>query len=115
VGKGNGYKRFEVAIDEIQSANITFKTGVPAFYNILTLGSNFVRAYELVNIGYGFGRAYKLGGRWMMNTDVTSGLMVEYNQYGEVNQGVLWRFDLGFEKFLARNSTLTFDHLSKHW
>lgn len=108
VGKGNGYKRFEVAIDEIQSANITFKTGVPAFYNILTLGSNFVRAYELVNIGYGFGRAYKLGGRWMMNTDVTSGLMVEYNQYGEVNQGVLWRFDLGFEKFLARNSTLTF-------
>lgn len=108
VGKGNGYKRFEVAIDEIQSANITFKTGVPAFYNILTLGFNFVRAYELANIGYGFGRAYKLGGRWMMNTDVTSGLMIEYNQYGEVNQGVLWRFDLGFEKFLARNSTLTF-------
>lgn len=108
VGRGNGYKRLEAAIDENQSANFTFKTGVPAFYNIITLGYNFVRTYETFNIGYGVGRAYKLGRRWMLNTDLVTNAIVEYDGMSGINQGTLFRLDIGFEKFLARNSTLTF-------
>ncbi len=108
VGRGNGFKRLELAIDENRSANFTFKTGVQQFYNVLTLGYNFVRTYEMFNIGYGIGRAYRLNNNWMMNTDLVSNALVEYDGIAGINQGWLLRLDIGFEKFLARNSSLTF-------
>ena len=40
VRKG-GYKRLEFSTDEVNWLNLTFKTGVKHFYNILTLGYNF--------------------------------------------------------------------------
>lgn len=107
VGNGNGYKRLELAVDENQTAIFTFKTGVRKFYNVLVLHYNFTRTQEIFGLGYGIGRAYKLGKSWMMNTDLTTNILVEYDDFSP-NVASMWKLDVGFEKQIARNATVTF-------
>ncbi|MEZ4903315.1 MAG: STN and carboxypeptidase regulatory-like domain-containing protein [Spirosomataceae bacterium] len=58
----NGFRRFEMSTDELNYANLTFKTGVRPFYNILTIGGNFGIANKpLYTFGYGIGTAQSLG------------------------------------------------------
>ncbi len=104
---GNGYKRLELSVDENQTASFTFKTGVQKFYNILTLHYNFTRAKEIFGIGYGVGRAYEFGRAWKFNTDLTSNLLIEYDDVSP-NVGYMWKLDLSFEKQIARNAAVTF-------
>ena len=105
--RGNGYKRLELAVDENQTGSFSFKTGVPKFYNILALHYNFTRTQEIIGIGYGIGRAYKLGNAWMMNTDLTTNLLIEYDEFSP-NVASLLKLDISFEKQIARNAAITF-------
>ena len=107
VGSGNGYKRFELSVDENQTASFSFKTGVRKFYNIVALHYNFTRRQEIFGVGYGIGRAYELGKSWMFNTDLTANMMVEYDDFNP-NVAALWKLDLSFEKQIARNIAVTF-------
>ena len=107
VGSGNGYKRFELSVDENQTASFSFKTGVRKFYNIVALHYNFTREQEIFGVGYGIGRAYELGKSWMFNTDLTANMMVEYDDFNP-NVAALWKLDLSFEKQIARNIAVTF-------
>jgi hypothetical protein len=107
VGSGNGYKRLEFSVDENLTSSFTFKTGVKKFYNILALHYNFTRKQEIFGIGYGIGRAYQLGHSWMMNTDLTTNLLIEYDEFNP-NVGALYKFDISFEKQIARNAAITF-------
>ncbi len=107
VSSSDGYKRLELSIDENQTGSFIFKTGVRKFYNILAIGYNFLRANEVFSIGYGVGRAYELRNAWMFNTDITTNLMIEYNDFTP-NVGNLWRLDFSFEKQIARNAAITF-------
>ncbi len=107
VGSNDGYKRLELLVDENQTANFSFKTGVQKFYNILALHYNFTRKQEIFGIGYGIGRAYELGKEWMFNTDLTANILVEYDDFNP-NLATLWKLDLNFEKQIARNAAVTF-------
>ena len=107
VGSGNGYKRLELSVDENQTASFSFKTGVKKFYNILALHYNFTRKQEIFGIGYGIGRAFEIGNSWMLNTDLTTNLLVEYDDLSP-NVAALWKFDISFEKQIARNIAVTF-------
>lgn len=107
VGSGNGYKRLELSVDENLTGSFIFKTGVKKLYNILLLHYNFTRKQEIFGIGYGIGRAYKLGNSWMMNTDLTTNLLIEYDEFNP-NIGSLYKLDVSFEKQIARNAAITF-------
>lgn len=107
VSSSDGYKRLELSIDENQTGSFIFKTGVKNFYNILAIGYNFLRANEVFSAGYGVGRAYELKNAWMFNTDITTNVMVEYNDFTP-NVGNLWRLDFSFEKQISRNAAITF-------
>lgn len=107
VGNGNGYKRLELTVDENLTGSFSFKTGVRKLYNILSLHYNFTRTQEIFGIGYGIGRAYELGNAWMMNTDFTSNILIEYDEFNP-NLASLLKFDISFEKQIARNAAVTF-------
>lgn len=108
VGRSLGYKRLEALIDEGQGANFYFKTGVPKFYNIFTLGYNFIRTKNTINLGYGFGRAYNLNRSWMANSDLTASIMAEQRDAISYNLGTLLKLAIGFEKQSAKHSSITF-------
>ena len=113
VGIGNGYKRLELLVDENQTAVFSFKTGVKQFYNVLALHYNFTRKKEIFGIGYGIGRAFEIGNTWMMNTDLTTNLLVEYDDLSP-NVAALWKLDVSFEKQIARNVAVTFGPTIKY-
>ncbi len=107
VGSGNAYKRLELSADENQTTIFSFKTGVRKFYNILAVHYNFTRKQEIFGLGYGIGRAYELGKSWMLNTDLTTNILVEYDAFSP-NVASLWKLDVSFEKQIARNAAVTF-------
>lgn len=107
VSSKDGYKRLELTIDENETGSVTFKTGVRKFYNILTIGYNFLRTRELFSAGYGIGRAYEMSHGWMLNTDLVANVLVEYDAFNP-NVGALYKFDISFEKQIARNAAITF-------
>jgi hypothetical protein len=107
VGSGNGYKRLELSVDENQTASFTFKTGVRKFYNIVALHYNFTRKQEIFGVGYGIGKAFEIGRSWMFNTDLTTNLLIEYDDFSP-NVASMWKLDFSFEKQIARNAAVTF-------
>ncbi len=83
-----GYHTLEFTTDEFFRANISFKTGVRKFYNILTAGFNNDYAFHG---GYGFGSRIDFGKRLGLSLDLTSSLVISlYKPYGY--SGLLTRF-----------------------
>lgn len=107
VGSGNGYKRLEFSVDENQTTMFSFKTGVRNFYNVLALHYNFTRKQEIFGLGYGVGRAFEIGNSWILNTDLTANVLVEYDDLSP-NLATMWKLDICFEKQIARNVAVTF-------
>lgn len=69
----SGYISFEASADESFYANLTFRTGVRKFYNILTGGVRFENSEKpLYAAGYGIGVSPKVGKRWYLNFELTS-------------------------------------------
>lgn len=103
-GKG-GYKRLELSTDEINWFNLTFKTGVKRFYNILTAGYNFGLADKPnFSIGYGLGTAWKLNRTFWMNFDIVSSHIQQNNNYWNLNQHS--KASLGLEIHATRHLAL---------
>jgi len=71
----SGYHKLEVASDEVFYANLSFRTGVKQFYNILTVGMQPQPVDNNTTVwtfGYGLGTAPKLN-RWLdLNIDLLS-------------------------------------------
>lgn len=68
VGRG-GYFRIEISGNEVFYGNFALKSGVPYFYNILTIGAGMD---WLVNVGYGIGSCLKLNKRLSLTIDLTT-------------------------------------------
>ncbi len=99
VSKG-GYRRLELSNDEVNRANITFKTGVKRFYNIFTAGYSFNEIDKpLFSFGYGLGTAWRLNRIFWLNFDVVSSHLQNVVYTWELNQ--LIRGSLGFEVHLS--------------
>jgi hypothetical protein len=67
-----GYHTLEFTSDELFWANISFKTGVRKFYNILTAGIN----NEWYQGGYGLGTQLRFGQRMSLSMDLTSSYLL---------------------------------------
>jgi hypothetical protein len=103
----NGYRRLEISTDEVMTANLTFKTGMPRFYNIFTGGSNLGMAGKpLWNLGYGVGTAVDLKRGWMLNFDLTGNVLSGTDQFEWDNWNTLVRLNMGIEKKLSRHIAL---------
>ncbi|HEY1054597.1 MAG TPA: hypothetical protein VGE24_05660, partial [Emticicia sp.] len=98
--KHGGYKRLEVSNDEVNLANITFKTGVKRFYNIFTAGYSFGEINKpLFSFGYGLGTAWRLSRTFWLNFDIVSSHLQNDINVWQINQ--LIRGSLGLEVHLS--------------
>ncbi len=98
--KRGGYRRLELSNDEVNMANITFKTGVRKFYNIFTAGYSFGEINKpLFSFGYGLGTAWKLNRTFWLNFDLVSSHLQNDVYEWEINQ--LIRGSLGLEVHLS--------------
>ena len=66
----NGYRRLELWYDQVLQANVAFKMGVPQFYNMLVLGTQFADSNVRWGVGYGAGTLFPLTSRVDMNLDL---------------------------------------------
>jgi hypothetical protein len=99
VRKG-GYRRLELSNDEVNLANITFKTGVKRFYNIFTAGYSFNEINKpLFSFGYGLGTAWRLNRTFWLNFDVVNSHLQNDVYTWELNQ--LIHGSLGLELHLS--------------
>ena len=69
VQKG-GFRRIEVSANEVNLLNVTYRTGVRRFYNILTAGSSFERVGSpRLSAGYGLGTAFGLSQNTLLSLE----------------------------------------------
>ncbi len=83
----NGYRAVEVYTAEDFHANVNFKTGVPHFYNILTVGVE-LNDNKRWGYGYGIGSEWTVSNSFRFNTDVISYQIVE-GSYEKFPQGLM--------------------------
>jgi hypothetical protein len=103
--RNGGYKRLEIATDEVNWFNLTFKTGVKRFYNILTAGYNFgLTDKPDFSLGYGLGTAWKLNRTFWLNLDVVSSHIQQNGNYWNLNQHS--KASLGLEIHATRHLAL---------
>ncbi|GHB62289.1 hypothetical protein GCM10007390_15110 [Persicitalea jodogahamensis] len=111
----NGYRRLELTTDELNYGNITFKTGVRKFYNILTLGTNaFMPDKPFGSIGYGIGTARYLGSRnrgdarkWMLDLNFVASRVALEKKFLKAPYAVHTRLSLNLERKISPRLALT--------
>ncbi len=95
---GKGYHKIEISADEVFYNNIAFRTGVRAFYNILTVGakpSSYAEERTIWSFGYGVGTSAKLA-RWLfLDFDLTANQVVDGNTIAGLN--LLNKAYIGFD------------------
>ncbi len=111
----NGYRRLELTTDELNYGNITFKTGVRKFYNILTLGTNvFLPDKPIGSIGYGIGTARYLGNKsrgdarkWMLDLNFVASRVAVEKKFLKAPYAVHTRLSLNLERKIGTRLALT--------
>lgn len=105
--RNNGYRRYEFSTDEFNYFNTAYKTGVSAFYNIFSLGTNGLVKYKpLLTMGYGFGTAQNLGKGWGINADFTGHLVIFKDEPLEDVGTGLFKATIAVEKKLGKQFAL---------
>lgn len=107
VVRRNGYRRFEVAANETFPLNITFRSGVKLFYNLLTVGvvPSDALGRRIWQVGYGVGTGLSLGRTWMVNAEGSGHVVWGNNSDGiftEQGPNLLLRGALLLEKRFGR-------------
>lgn len=111
----NGYRRLELTTDELNYANLTFKTGVRKFYNIFTFGtSGFAPHKPLGSIGYGLGTAWNLGRRrqgdarqWMLDLNFVASRVALEKKFLKAPYAVHPRLSLNLERKISPRLALS--------
>jgi hypothetical protein len=68
-----GFRRLELATNEVNLLNLTYRTGVRQFYNILTAGTSFEReGSPRLSAGYGLGTSFTLSRRTLFSLEGTA-------------------------------------------
>ncbi len=114
----NGYKRVEVAANETFPVNLTFRTGVKWFYNLLTVGAipTDTNGESVWQVGYGLGTGIRLGRTGMATLESSSHFVgnTQLNQtFGQGSPSMMLRATALLEKrfgrlALAAGPTLSF-------
>jgi len=104
----NGYHHLELSADEVFPLNVTFRTGMRAFYTVFTAGfrPSFPNQTLLWRTGFGLGRSWRLNrsGSWGLNSEVLAYDVAEteHPAYGTD----LFRLNLLVERELGRHWSL---------
>jgi hypothetical protein len=104
-----GYHKIEISADEIFYNNLSFRTGVPAFYNIFTVGakpSSYKEDETVWTFGYGVGTAPRLSRKLYLNLDVTANQIVWGNSIETLN--LLNKAYVGFDFQAFKKMSLAF-------
>ncbi len=103
--KRNGYRRLEINTSELNVGELSFKTGVPAFYTLLGVNYSFNQVNKpLFGFGYGLGTSWKYN-RWLgSDLDLTSYTYLPDRtlNYDIENWSQQFRLSLGLEVKLGR-------------
>ncbi len=103
-----GYHKIELAADEVFMANVSFRTGVRQFYNIVTVGAKPQTFSDTVThwtFGYGLGSAPRLSEKLFLNLDATANQIVQGGKIESLN--LLNKFYLGVDYQFARHMSVT--------
>ncbi|WP_460946142.1 STN domain-containing protein [Spirosoma daeguense] len=107
VRKG-GFFRVEVGTDELNLLNVSVRSGVRRFYNILTAGYSFEReGSPRMTAGYGLGTAFSLSPRTMLGLEATYHHLFYFDRPSEEWNSQL-RFSPIIETKLTQHVALTF-------
>ncbi|MBX2967252.1 MAG: hypothetical protein KF845_13990 [Cyclobacteriaceae bacterium] len=75
-----GYHTLELGTDEVMPANISFRTGVRAFYNIITVGIRPEKTDSVTwSFGYGVGTSPKIMKKLYLNFELTANQLSKGN------------------------------------
>lgn len=104
----NGYRRLEVWYGDALQANVAFKIGVPKFYSMLVVGTQFPDTDFRWGIGYGAGTLLPITSAFSMNIDLFAMQVRENNQalFESHALNLLNTLRLGFNLHLAKHFTL---------
>ena len=101
----NGYRRVEFEANETFYGNLSFKTGVKRFYNILSIGGS-TKGIGYWGFGYGLGTAFDISEKVGMNIDLISYQVIEgsrwqndMNLMNRLKVNAHYRFNNGMEVF----------------
>jgi len=99
-----GVHQIELNSDELFPANISFRTGVPAFYNIFSVGFQPASNKNLWQLGYGAGTSFEIYNK--LRGDITFSMhhVNSGNFYFATSE--LYRFYLGVEYKVAKKFSL---------
>ena len=103
----NGYKRFEIGANETFPVNLTFRTGVKWFYNLLTVGAipTDTKGESVWQVGYGLGTGIGLGRTGMATLEASSHFVgnTQLNQtFGQGSPSLMLRATALLEKRFGR-------------
>lgn len=102
-----GYHKIELSADEVFYANLSFRTGVRKFYNILSVGFKpevTLGTPGAWTFGYGLGSARKLNSWLFLNIDITSQHINE--QWFTTSLNLLNKLHLGLDFQVAKKLSL---------
>ena len=82
----DGYHKVEISGDEVMPVNLTLRTGVTSFHNIITAGLHPGTGDTLLwNFGYGFGTSFNVSQKTLIDFDLTSSQMVSGGTLEKIN------------------------------
>jgi len=92
----NGYKRLEVSTDELQNYYLSFKTGVPLFYNIISLGTHAYNGNQNLITGYGLGTSFPMGKKFLLDINASISQIANPEKEAWLQNGLV-KISLGAE------------------
>jgi hypothetical protein len=87
----DGYRKIEFSGGDALNAAVAFKIGVRRFYNLFTLGTQFIETDPLLTYGYGIGSEFYLANDRYLNLEIVSHHIMErrwweHDNYNMLNQ-----------------------------
>lgn len=90
-----GLHQIEFSADEWFPANVSFRSGVPAFYNIISAGLRAGNKGSIWQLGYGIGSSVKLSKQWSFDGNVNVAHISQGTFYWAASE--LYRLYIGVE------------------
>ena len=104
-----GFQRFEIGSDEVNLLNVTIRTGVRRFYNILTAGYSFEREGSPgMSAGYGLGTAFGLSPKTLFTLEGTYHHLFNFDKVVSDEWNNQIRLSTLVETKLSRHMALAF-------
>lgn len=100
-----GYRSISLSGNDVLPVNLTYRSGIDAFYNIYTIGANPVSGYPW-GVGLGFGSRHSIGSRLGLALELTSRQINEFELWDK-QLNLLNSFDLMLQYRFYKNMCLT--------